>query len=316
MSLMKTVRFLPALVLLCSAQSATTQELNDAVVVSNALPEKFLKPGADQIAIEEDKRSRMTVPVNIVDSGPYEFIIDTAAQRTILSTEVAGKLDLDLEERVNVIALAGNTTVQTVYVPELTLGRQSYNGLISPTFRSNNLGADGVLGLDSLQGQRILFDFVGRTISVEDTRKKIRRSSAREIVVTAKRRSGQLIFTRATIQGIKVNVIIDTGGELSIGNKALQKRLRLRNSALRQIDLIDVTGRTVAADYGVAKDLQIGRARFGNVPIAFSDIEPFRALKLQKRPSLFLGMNALRSFDRMAIDFANRKIYFKLPQGA
>ena len=200
---MKTFKLLPVFALFCLAQPATTQELNDAVAVSNALPEKFLKPGADQIAIEEDKRSRMTVPVQIVDSGPYEFIIDTAAQRTILSKEVAGKLELELEEQVNVVALAGNTVVQTVFVPELTLGRQSYNGLVSPTFRAGNLGADGVLGLDSLQGQRILFDFVGQTISVEDTRKKIRRSSAREIVVTAKRRSGQLIFTRATIEGNK-----------------------------------------------------------------------------------------------------------------
>jgi len=316
MSPLKTLKFLPTLALLCAAQTATTQELNEVSAESNALSDKFLKPGAEQIAIDEDRRARMTVSVNIIDSGPYDFIIDTAAQRTILSKEIAGKLDLELEDQVNVVALAGNTVVQTVYVPELKLGRQSYNGLVSPTFRANNLGADGVLGLDSLQGQRILFDFVGRTISVEDTSKKFNRSSLREIVVTARRRSGQLIFTRATIQGIRVNVIIDTGGELSIGNKALQRRLRLRDSALKQIDLIDVMGRTVPADYGIAKDLKIGRAQFGNIPIAFSDIEPFKALKLQNRPSLFLGMNALRNFDRMAIDFANRKIYFKLPKGA
>ena len=285
-------------------------------IVADTLPDKFIKPDAEQIDISQDFRERMTVPVSIEQQGPFDFIIDTASQRTILSKEIAGNLDLEIEDTVNVIALAGNTTVSTVYVPELTLGERSYGGLISPTFRATNIGADGVLGLDSLQGQRILFDFLTKKISVEDTNTKLKTRSRREIVVTAKRRSGQLIFTNAVISGIKVNVVIDTGGETSIGNKVLQKRLRMRSSSLEQIKLVDVTGKSVAADYGIAENLEIGRARFSQIPIAFSDIEPFKALKLDNKPAMFLGMNALRTFDRVAIDFANRKIYFLLPKDA
>ena len=111
-------------------------------------------------------------------------------------------------------------------------------------------------------------------------------------------------------------MIIDTGGELSIGNKALQRRLRLKSSALTQLNLVDVTGRSVPADYGIAEELLIGRARFGLIPIAFADIAPFKALRLDKKPALFLGMDALRKFDRVAIDFANRKIYFLIPEDA
>lgn len=285
-------------------------------IVADTLPDKFIKPDAEQIDISQDFRERMTVPVSIEQQGPFDFIIDTASQRTILSKEIAGNLNLEIEDTVNVVALAGNTTVNTVYVPELTLGERSYGGLISPTFRATNIGADGVLGLDSLQGQRIVFDFLAKKISVDDINIKLKSRSRREIVVTAKRRSGQLIFTNAVISGIKVNVIIDTGGETSIGNKALQKRLRMRSSSLQQIKLVDVTGKSVDADYGIAQNLEIGRARFSQVPIAFSDIEPFKALKLEKKPAMFLGMNALRTFDRVAIDFANRKIYFLLPKKA
>jgi hypothetical protein len=258
----------------------------------------------------------MTVSVRIENGGPYEFIIDTASQRTILSKEIAGALARDIEDEVTIVALAGSTIVQTVFVPSLTLGKRSYDSLISPTFRSASIGADGVLGLDSLQGQRILFDFLARNISVEDTSQPLRSRSLHEIVVTARRRSGQLIFTNATIAGVKTSVIIDTGGELSIGNKALQRRLRLKSSAMTEIQLVDVTGRSVPADYGIAEELLIGRARFGIIPIAFADIAPFKALKLDKKPALFLGMDALRQFDRVAIDFANRKIYFLLPKDA
>ncbi len=284
--------------------------------IADTLPDQFIKPDAEQIAIDEDQVDRMTVSVNIEGGGPYEFIIDTASQRTILSKEIAGALELEIEDEVNVVALAGSTVVQTVYVPSLTLGKRSYESLISPTFRSSNIGADGVLGLDSLQGQRILFDFVEDNIAVEDTSQKLKSRSLREIVVTARRRSGQLIFTNATIAGIKTSVIIDTGGELSIGNKALQRRLRLKRSALQKTNLVDVTGRSVEADYGIAEELLIGRARFGVIPIAFADIAPFEALGLGRKPALFLGMDALRKFDRVAIDFANRKIYFLIPKGA
>lgn len=297
-------------------QSTIEPEPKPEAILADRLPGAFIKPGAEQIAISDDGLDRMTVPVNIEGNGPFEFIIDTASQRTILSDEIAGDLTLEIEDTVNIIALSGSTTVNTVYVPELTLGKRSYGGLISPTFRSKFIGADGVLGLDSLQGQRILFDFLDRKITVEDTSKKLKARSRREIVVTARRRSGQLIFTNATIAGVKVSVIIDTGGELSIGNKALQRRLRLKPAQLQQTRLVDVTGRSVAADYGVVEELLISRARFGVIPIAFADIAPFKALKLDKKPAMFLGMDALRKFDRVAIDFANRKIYFLIPKKA
>jgi predicted aspartyl protease len=284
--------------------------------IADSLPDQFLQPDAEQIAIAKDRLERMTVSVRIDKGGPYEFIIDTASQRTIVSKEIAGALALDIEDEVTIVALAGSTVVQTVFVPSLTLGKRSYESLISPTFRAANIGADGVLGLDSLQGQRILFDFLARHISVEDTSMPLKSRSRREIVVTARRRSGQLIFTNATIAGVQTSVIIDTGGELSIGNKALQRRLRLKSSAMVQTSLVDVTGRSVKADYGVAEELLIGRARFGIIPIAFADIAPFKALQLDKKPALFLGMDALRKFDRVAIDFANRKIYFLIPEEA
>ena len=282
-------------------------------ILAKDLPADFLRGEAEDIAVVPDRLARMTVPVRIEGRGPFDFIIDTASQRTILSTQISRDLTLDVEDEVTIIALAGSTVVKTVFVPELTLGRRNYDGLISPTFDTSNIGADGILGLDSLQGQRILFDFAEDRISVEDTTTKLRSRSPNEIVVTARRRSGQLIFTNATISGVRVSVVIDTGGEVSIGNRALQRRLGLKNARLEETSLVDVTGKSTTANYGLVKDLRIGRAGFDHVPIAFADIAPFAALDLDRRPAMFLGMDALRNFERVGIDFKNRKIYFLVP---
>ncbi len=279
---------------------------------------------SEQISIGEDRNDRMTVDVNIPseqelltrDKGPYKFIIDTAAQRTVLSTELAQALQLEVEESLNITTLSGTSSIDTVYVPKLTLGGQNNLNIIAPTFKKNWLGADGILGLDSLQDQQVLFDFKAEEISVRSNQKRFTKSNSREIVVRARRRDGQLIFTNATIDGIKVNVIIDTGSEVSIGNFALQKRLRLRDNQLLSTTLTDVQGKKVDAQIGLAKNFRLGRARFATVPLAFANIATFDVLKLNKRPSLFLGMDALRKFDRIAIDFADRRIYFLLPESA
>ena len=87
---------------------------------------------------------------------------------------------------------------------------------------------------------------------------------------------------------------------------------------MQQINLLDVTGRAhVAADYGVAKRTAYWpRPLWGHPYCLCRHIAPFAALDLEKKPAMFLGMDALRKFDRMAIDFANRKIYFLLPEDA
>jgi hypothetical protein len=51
------------------------------------------------------------------------------------------------------------------------------------------------------------------------------------------------------------------------------------------------------------------------MPIAFADVAPFERFGLVKRPALLLGMDALRSFRRVDIDFPNRQVRFLMPKG-
>ena len=268
----------------------------------------------DVLAIKTDQHNRMTVQVRIADQGPFRFLIDTGAQNTVLSTALAGRLLLKSTAKARLVGVAGTQEVDTVIVDQIDLGQRSFYSLLAPLLSGDDIGAEGILGLDSLQGQRVQIDFRKGMIAVDDA-KALGGNRGYEIVVVARRRSGQLILTDAVIDGVRVNVVIDTGAEYSIGNRALQKALASTHGSGTMV-LRSVTGQEITADLGVADNLKINEMNFVNVVIAYADAPPFKALGLAEKPALFLGMRDMRSLDRIAIDFSTRRIYFDLPKGA
>jgi predicted aspartyl protease len=267
----------------------------------------------DLVAIGMDRSARMTVPVRVLEKGPFNFLIDTGAQNTVLSRGLANELLLVPSARARLIGIAGSQDVDTVNIDQIDLGRRSYYNLLAPLLERGNIGADGILGLDSLQGQRVLIDFRAQAMTIGDAA-SLGGNRGFEIVITARRRSGQLIMTNAVIDGVKVDVVIDTGAETSIGNLPLQRALSRRHSN-DTTTLYSVTGQQMQADMGLATSLVIDKVSLNNVLIAYADSPAFAALGLGTKPAMLLGMRDLRSFDRVAIDFASRKILFDAPKG-
>jgi predicted aspartyl protease len=265
------------------------------------------------VAGRADAHERMTVPVQIGARGPYRFLIDTGSQKTVLSTELAAELSLAPIEKRRIVGTAGVQTADATVLDELGLGRRSFYGLTVLLFQGADIGADGIVGIDSLQSQRVLLDFAHDRMAIGDA-KALGGNSGYEIVVTARRRAGQLIMTRAEIDGIRTDVVIDTGSDTSIGNRALQTALGQR-SLLTQAVLTSVTGQRAVADIGYARRLRVGEVSIQNLVIAYADGPAFAALELTERPALLLGMRELRLFRRVAIDFSTRKVMFDLPEG-
>ena len=268
----------------------------------------------DVLAIRKDQWNRMTVPVRVQEQGPFRFLIDTGSQNTVLSKNLAARLALVPNRRARLVSIAGTQIVDTVEIDQIDLGRRSFYSLTAPLLESEHMGADGILGLDSLQGQRVLVDFTKNLMAVDDAR-SLGGNRGFDIVVEARRRSGQLIMADARLDGVKVQVVIDTGAETSIGNRALQRALEKRRKS-QTIELLSVTGHQINADLGYARSLEIAGVAFNNVAIAFADAPAFAALKIDQRPSMLLGMRDLRNLDRLAIDFSSRKILFDIPRGA
>ncbi|MCJ2185446.1 retroviral-like aspartic protease family protein [Novosphingobium beihaiensis] len=282
-----------------------------APVILGASPTPLTMPDdAETMQSEVDPHDRMTVNVALEGTGPYRFLIDTGSQRTVVSTALAGSLGLLPGPQVRIVSMAGEDHVGTAHVETLGFGRQELYGLVVPLLEDQHMGADGILGTDSLQDQRVLLDFTKNTIAIGGARELGGRRGY-EIVVRARERSGRLIMTNAMIDGIRVDVIIDTGASTTVGNLALQQAMRKHTQGFATLS--SVTGQELTAQIGIARRLEVRNLAIINVAIAYADAPAFRELGLRKRPAIFLGMRELRAFKRVAIDFSSHKILFDLP---
>lgn len=267
------------------------------------------------IRIKRDPHARMTVTVHLADAGPYQFLVDTGADRTSVSRDIAETLKLKPGPDAQLHTVAGSSVIQTAQMPALSFSRDPIQLREAPVLERVNVGADGILALDSLRSQRVRFDFRKKTMSVTPSAKR-HRDEAGTIVVTARARGGRLVLTRATADGFPVTVVLDTGSELCIGNDALRAKLsRNLGREYGRVELQSVTGATLAGDFTFLRELKFGGAGLKGVAIVFADAHTFKQLGLENEPALLLGMNAMRGFDLVTIDFAEKKLRLVVPRG-
>jgi hypothetical protein len=110
--------------------------------------------------------------------------------------------------------------------------------------------------------------------------------------------------------------VIDTGSQVTIGNQALRDELMKHDlaDALQKVQLQSVTGQSIPGDYMFIKEVDIGGLTLKNLAVVFADAHTFHTLNLDRKPALLLGMNAMRAFKKVSIDFANRKFRVVLPE--
>jgi len=270
-----------------------------------------------QVAARFDRSDRFTIPIQIDGQGPFQFIIDTGSQRTILSRELAKALRLTPDQPVRIVSMSGSQQVDTVNVGKLSFGHGDIEDFQAPILGGDNLGASGLLGLDSLQSRRLTISFPSGRMEIAESRLR-KRMDPNAIVVEARSRFGQLVLVDSTAGGQKVSVILDTGAQHSIGNVALYRKLTKRDRlpTTRPIALTSVTGQEMIGQWGVVDKIKLGGVVLSGVGIVFMDASPFDELGLGDKPALLLGMDVLSGFEKVEVDFRRRSVNFLLQGGS
>ncbi|MFC3101906.1 retroviral-like aspartic protease family protein [Altererythrobacter lauratis] len=297
---------------LIASTALATASAADAQVAAPIAAAALADETVEVLQLQDELYSRMTVPVMINGQGPFNFMIDTGAQASVLSHALADRLQLTERESATLVGMASERRVETALIDEISFGSGIYRDGVAALVEGDNIGgADGILGLDSLQDRRVLIDFENRQMEVAHPGER-QSNRGFDIVVRAQRVAGQLIIARAVIDGVRTAVIVDTGAQGSIGNAALERRLRSRrdNAAIR---MTDINGVEALGAIRYARSLVMDEASINNFPVTFAESPTFAAMGLEDEPAMILGMSELRLFRRVAIDFASRRVLFDLP---
>lgn len=277
-----------------------------------AVLDDSLAIGGDDVKARREQ-TRLTAEVHVNGRGPYHFLVDSGADTSAVSTGIARSLELPLGTPITLNGMTERSIVDRVRVASLQVGPSVVTNLHLPALREEDVGAQGVIGIDALVRRRLMMDFDKRIIKVEDAAKPPK-SLPGEIVIVAKRRRGQLILTEVKAGDIRLDAVIDTGSEFTIGNSLLRDRLLRKGTRFETAKAIGVTGKAVNLQVARIPRLQLGRLVVRNLVVAFADLPPFEVFGLSDEPALLLGTDLLKTFRKVSLDFHARKVRFQ-PRG-
>jgi len=257
--------------------------------------------------------TRMSIGVEVNGNGPFRFLVDSGADRSVIGVALARRLNLPASATVRLNDVAGASDVATFLVDTLRVGDADTFAVSAPGLPEQFLGAQGIIGVDALADRRIMMDFENNSITLEDATTP-EKAEPGEIVVVGHRHHGQLILTEVRVGKLNVYALIDTGSDMTIGNYALLEKITggRHPPVHRAIVLNSVTGRSASAISILLPHIEIGGLRIRNMPVAFADVAPFARFGLADRPALLLGTDALKGLKRMSLDFRRYRVRFQL----
>lgn len=253
--------------------------------------------------------TRMTVEVTVNGAGPFRFLVDSGATRTVVSDRLVALLGLRPFGEAALHSVGGESRVPLVQIAALGVGALRPRGIEAPVLVQGDLGAAGIVGLDALARGRMVIDLRRNRMTIERAETSLAKEPGDEIVVVARRRYGQLVLADADAQGQRIWAVVDTGSMATIGNLLLRDRLvRRRRTAPEPVTITDVAGREILASYAPLDDVRLSAWHLRHVPVAFADAHAFDRFGLADKPAMLLGMDMMRAFDRVSIDFPRRTV--------
>jgi hypothetical protein len=279
-----------------------------------------LHPDAASVAggMTRGAAGRAVALISINGQGPFRFIVDTGANRSVLSQGLAARLGLAPAGVGVVHSIDGADSAMLVNVESISLGALRLSRGDTPVLDGPMLGGeDGLLGVDGMAGRLLYFDFTKHCVKVYESAAQMRMKGWRG--ASARMRFGSLLMVPGHIVGVRVNVLLDTGSDISLANQ--KYRDALRRIAARTIQYHDgrafTFGRPIVLEQSVwTPSLRLGHTVIGGgVTTYIGDFYLFDFLGVQDEPTMLIGMDVLARLREMAIDFERGVVYFRKGRG-
>jgi predicted aspartyl protease len=292
---------IPANAVPATATSLAPVEPPTPIVETDTGPEFATPTTLDQIG-------RIVAPVMINGRGPFKLMVDTGANRSLITTVVAETLGIDYASAplVTMNGVTGAAEVPAVAIDRLEAGELVFEGMQVPVLPPHLVGgADGILGIAGLREQRLVVDFDNDRVTI--SRSKLWETSL--LRIDAHRVAGGLLAAKGRVGRIKVLAVMDTGGQITLGNRALQEALR--SQAKTQTEVLGTTETVIMGDTARVPDIRFGEVSIRRVRVTFGDFHIFDVWDLNDEPALIIGMDVLGAMGAFMIDFRLAQIHLR-----
>jgi predicted aspartyl protease len=294
------------------AASATVLEDEElAEVVVTALIPRYVA------STTRDRIGRVWVPVQVDGKGPFRLVLDTGAQRSAVTQDLAQRLGApqDRSSPVMLHGVTGKAVVPTITVDSMQVGDLSLQPAAMPVVADVFGGAEGLLGTEGLQDHLIFIDFKRDYIRI--SRSPNLRAPLGFTSVRFLPDRHDLLMVRAMVGNLPVRAVIDTGAQATVGNLALQEALRRRvgRKGLNGDDRVQGATGEWQAGVGVRLPLiQLGDLTVRDAYVTFVDLHIFKRWALDDEPTLLIGMDVIGLVEQMVIDYRRQELQLK-PRG-
>lgn len=276
-------------------------------------------PVVENIQGGADAQNRLTVDAYLNEKGPYRFVVDTGADRSVIAEDVATALGLTLGEDMIVQGIAREVTAKSVRLDHLRLDRVTINSLPMPVLPRSWLGADGYFGLDVIDRQSVTFNFQDHQMHIQPSRQVGDWvPMADQGVLRVSGSNGRLAALNCSVDGVKAAAFVDSGAQISIGNTklfgALQRHHGAQYISQEEIQILGVTGGSIPGRLASIDRIMVGSLGFANSILVISDLPVFDTWDLGDKPAMFIGMNFLKQTSSFTIDYGRKEIRYEIAQ--
>ncbi len=256
------------------------------------------------IPLRTDDTGRYQAAVMLNGTGPFWFMVDTAATAPALSGKAAARLKLQSSSSVQLIGGNGNASTGQVVIRDYCsdlFGRHD-----EPMTLGAGLSADGVLGMNAFTSGRIEVGLAEPALAVGPSGQV----PAGFIVQSGTLRAGSIMIVDVVIDGVPAKAVIDTGAPYNIGNMQLQSALGLKSGDARLLTdnpITDAMARQASVSKATLGNLVIGGITFSRPTLRFAEMPVLHQLGLDG-PALIIGVEQFAHMQAIAIDYPRAQL--------
>jgi predicted aspartyl protease len=248
------------------------------------------------------------LPVHVNNHGPFEFILDTGAGTSLLSSELAKQLAVKIIGSKEGQSAGGKVAVSLAKIDSLAVGETKLGevdvGVVDLAHIGRTVGAkiDGDLGYNFLKHFRVTINYRDCELRLDDPKRveTFARGAQTEIPIRLANPAKPLILVDVHANGGgPFQFAIDTGTSTTAITPELAKQLEITTSP---VGAGTTGGAAVDFHAGLLQSFQLGGAKIDDMAVVVADFFTMLSAAVGAKLDGIVGYNFLRNY-KVVIDY-------------